>query len=521
MYCQECKTPLKLDGSLQDLNPAAFKLLTGKIIPFHEAGLFLTYLDSAGPSKSQAPSLNPQSRQPFSAERREDYASLSKNARSPTFKRTVGSSRHVPGPVVKERGSESKQAPDMSFIMLTDSQIMPEEASARLSKPAPPPSNRRRSQAKPHSSVGEDDSFSNQMETAARLFEILSSHSDIDHPICVECTERLVDQLQKRLGNSTRERDAYVSFLRQANTDIPTEEELQQAHSEMRKLQKQESSAFADLEKLEAEKAAMEAEILELDAQSHELDMNEEQFWAERNGFSQKLTSFQSERDRINNQYDHDSKQLERLRRANVYNDTFSIGHDGYFGTINGLRLGRLPEKPVEWSEINAAWGHTCLLLATVAEKLSYTFKGYELLPMGSSSKIRQNKTPRSSSNDPSHPAKQKFETYKLFSSGEAIFNVGLFHREFDTAMIAFLECLRQLIQHAERTPTRLPDGTSVECPRIGYKIEKDKIGDNSIKLSGLGNQEESWTKACKLTLICCKFLLAHASNVNEIRRRG
>lgn len=249
--------------------------------------------------------------------------------------------------------------------------------------------------AKPNSMVGDDDSFSNQMETAVRLFEILSSHSDIDHPICVECTERLVDQLQKRLGNAARERDAYVGFLRQANSDIPTEEELEQARSELRKLQKQEAAAMTNLEKLEAQKAAMEEEILDIDAQSHELDVDEEQFWAERNNFSQKLTSFQSERDRINNQYDHDSKQLERLRRANVYNDTFSIGHDGYFGTINGLRLGRLPEKPVEWSEINAAWGHTCLLLATVAEKLSYTFKGYELIPMGSSSKIRQNKTPR------------------------------------------------------------------------------------------------------------------------------
>lgn len=374
---------------------------------------------------------------------------------------------------------------------------------------------------KPNSLAGEDDSFSNQMETAARLFEILSSHSDIDHPICVECTDRLVNQLQKRLGNAARERDAYVGFLRQANTDIPTEEELGQARLELQKLQKQETVAMTNLESLEAQKAAMEAEILELDRQAHELDLDEEQFWAERNSFSQKLTGFQSERDRINNQYDHDSKQLERLRRANVYNDTFSIGHDGYFGTINGLRLGRLSERPVEWSEINAAWGHTCLLLATVAEKLSYTFKGYELLPMGSSSQIRQSKTPRTSSNDPSHPVKQKFDTYKLSSSGEAIFNVGIFHREFDTAMIGFLECLRQLIQHAERTPIRLPDGTLVECPRIGYKIEKDKIGDNSIKLSGLGSQEESFTKACKLTLICCKFLLAHASTVNEIRRRG
>ena len=29
MYCQKCRTPLKLDKSLEDLNPAAFDLLVG------------------------------------------------------------------------------------------------------------------------------------------------------------------------------------------------------------------------------------------------------------------------------------------------------------------------------------------------------------------------------------------------------------------------------------------------------------------------------------------------------------
>lgn len=37
MYCQKCRTPVKLDGSLEDLNPAAFKLLTGM-----SAGTWLT-----------------------------------------------------------------------------------------------------------------------------------------------------------------------------------------------------------------------------------------------------------------------------------------------------------------------------------------------------------------------------------------------------------------------------------------------------------------------------------------------
>jgi beclin 1 len=35
-------------------------------------------------------------------------------------------------------------------------------------------------------------------------------------------------------------------------------------------------------------------------------------------------------------------------------------------------------------------------------------------------------------------------------------------------------------------------------------------------------NKDEGWTKACKYTLTCCKYLLAHANNVESmgVRRR-
>lgn len=48
---------------------------------------------------------------------------------------------------------------------------------------------------------------------------------------------------------------------------------------------------------------------------------------------------------------------------------------------------------------------------------------------------------------------------------------------------------------------------------KLPYAIKRDKIGDSSIKL-GFHNNDETWTRACKYTLTCCKFLLAHASNV-------
>jgi hypothetical protein len=54
----------------------------------------------------------------------------------------------------------------------------------------------------------------------------------------------------------------------------------------------------------------------------------------------------------------------------------FRIWHDGPFGTISGFRLGRTPECPVEWDEINAAWGQAVLLLHTMAQQAKLNFSG-------------------------------------------------------------------------------------------------------------------------------------------------
>lgn len=104
-------------------------------------------------------------------------------------------------------------------------------------------------------------------------------------------------------------------------------------------------------------------------------------------------------------------------------------------------------------------------------------------------------------------------------------------HRRFDSAMVAFLDCLRQLgqyVEHESSVPQYLkphtsanadpsananPDVTRGKGLTLPYAIKKDKIGDTSIKLGF--NQDENWTRACKYTLTCCKFLLAHASNVS------
>jgi beclin len=465
----------------------------------------------ATPTQQQVKNLSP-SRPAYPQERKALYDRISRDATSPTYKRSLGGSRQDGGGSTLSStvrgGFKDKQ--EMSFYLLSESEVVP----PAVTKPENTKVKTQEHNAQPalDGLVDEGKTMSHEMERVLRLFEILSARSDIDHPICVECTELLVDGLQKRLEAATRERDAYVGFLKQVQAEIPSQEEIQETKAALKKAQDEEAAAIKELTKLEAEKVAVDDEIAELEKEARALDREEEQFWMSRNSFAIQLAEFQNERDSVNLKYDHDSQQLEKLQRTNVYNDTFCISHDGSFGTINGLRLGRLSNVPVGWPEINAAWGHTLLLLATVAEKLGFKFEGYELQPMGSTSRILKIDYPspttsRVGSSRQKTPSKRSI--LELYSSGDMPLGLTFMHRKFDNAMVAFLECMRQLGAHVEQETARV--GRPLKLP---YKIEGEKIDDVSIRL-GIA-QDDLWSKACKYTLTCCKFLLAHASNASR-----
>lgn len=405
----------------------------------------------------------------------------------------------------------------MSFIYLTESQVGHPQAHVQAKPKDPPvtPTKQRRPSASRASGDELGTPQADEMERINRLHEILSARSDIDHPICVDCTEMLVDGLQKKLDVASRERDAYVKHLKQVQANQPSDADIKAQQEALKTAESAKATAMEELKKLEKEKDGLDEEILALEAESRQLDKEEDTFWRERNAFANKMDNFQSERDSVNTKYSNDSQLLEKLKRTNVYNDTFCISHDGSFATINGLRLGRLSNKPVDWPEINAAWGHALLLLVTVSEKLNYKFQGYEPQPMGSTSKIIRYDTPSPASSRVSSRVMQpppKKHVLELYSSGDMPLGLTFMHRKFDNAMVGFLELVRQLGDFVQRETEAL--GNPLKLP---YKIEGDKIGDVSIKL-GIA-QDDGWTKACKLTLTCSKFLLAHASNVSSSAR--
>lgn len=408
----------------------------------------------------------------------------------------------------------------MSFIYLTQSQVAPPPLSNLEPLPSPKSNQRGWEITDDGDNVLPDTDKPYEMERINKLFEILSARSDIDHPVCVECTDMLVDELQRRLDGASKERDTYISFLKELQSNHLSEEDLNTQEEALAKAKEEEAEAMVELLRLEREKEAADEEIIALEEEARRLDGEEEEFWRARNAFASKLMDFQNERDSINSKFDHDSQFLEKLQRSNVYNDTFCISHDGTFATINSLRLGRLSSKPVDWSEINAAWGHALLLLVTVAEKLDFKFMGYEPQPMGSTSKIIRLEQPSPSSSrlttsrgTQAPPPAPKRITLELYSSGDTPLGLTFMHRKLNAAMVAFLELVRQLGVFVEKETN--VDGRS--ALRLPYRIDGERIGDVSIKL-GIA-QDDSWTKACKLTLTCCKFLLAHASNVSSRAR--
>jgi len=326
----------------------------------------------------------------------------------------------------------------------------------------------------------------------------------------------LLSSLQARLNASTKERDAFISHLKDLKTHAPSADEVSAAQSDYAAAKGAEEESFAELLRKESQKAALERELADLDDESRRLEQEEEQFWRERNTLHSQISSLQNERDALSAAYDHDEAQLERLRRTNVYNDTFCVGHDGNFGTINGLRLGRMPPpNHVEWAEINAAWGVAALLLVTVAEKLNFTFQGFRIRPMGSATRIEKFDTSGQQQNKagagtPTTAAAGKAKTalLELFSSGDLPIGKSIMHRRFNEAMVAFLACVEQLVDFVMATKPATSGWGQM------YSIHRDQINGISIRLGQ--SSDEAWTAACKYLLTTCKLLLAYASHMEK-----
>ncbi|KAK9068338.1 hypothetical protein SSX86_012449 [Deinandra increscens subsp. villosa] len=300
--------------------------------------------------------------------------------------------------------------------------------------------------------------FHSAITVLKRALEIAATQTQVEQPLCLECMRVLSDKLDKEVEDVNTDIMAYEACLQRLEGDPRNLLSEADFLREKLKIEEEERKLEAAIQETEKQCSQVTGELKELELKSNRFKELEERYWHEFNNFQFQLISHQEERDAILAKIEVSQAHLELLKRTNVLNDAFPIWYDGEFGTINNFRLGRLPKIPVEWDEINAAWGQACLLLHTMAQyfrpKYQYRIK---ILPMGSYPRIVD------SGNN----------TYELFSPMNLFWST-----RYDKAMTLFLE----------------------------LRIENDKVESYSITQSF--NKQENWTKALKYTLYNLKWAL-------------
>ncbi|XP_013869440.1 beclin-1 [Austrofundulus limnaeus] len=335
---------------------------------------------------------------------------------------------------------------------------------------------------------GTMENLSRRLKVTSDLFDIMSGQTDVDHPLCEECTDTLLDHLDTQLNITENECQNYKQCL-ELLSNLQAEEE-ETLLKELQQLKEEEDTLVKELEAVEEQRAAVAQDLSQTRVQSQQLDKEELQYQKEYSEFKRQQLELDDELKSVDNQMRYCQIQLDRLKKTNVFNATFHIWHSGQFGTINNFRLGRLPSVPVEWHEINAAWGQTVLLLHALANKMGLRFQRYRLVPYGNHSYLES--------------LTDKSKELPLYCSGGLRF---FWDNKFDHAMVAFLDYVQQFKEEVEKGDTGF-------CLPYRTVVEKGKVEDTggsggSYSIKTQFNSEEQWTKALKFMLTNLKWGLA------------
>lgn len=192
--------------------------------------------------------------------------------------------------------------PSESFVLLQDSVIrnipsqLPQAAPgkrASLTKgratapvqPAPSPEEPTHPNPSP---------LSHHLRSSLRLFNLLSSRTDLDHPLCAECTHILLGTLTRQLEETKKERDGYIAFEKEVKKEKDREGSgvnRLEAEAKIDRLKEEERLAIEQLKTAERERQQLEDELKGLEREEKALEEEEAEFVAVAHSAYMQLTS--------------------------------------------------------------------------------------------------------------------------------------------------------------------------------------------------------------------------------------
>lgn len=123
------------------------------------------------------------------------------------------------------------------------------------------------------------------LKVRATLFDILSSSSSADHPLCDECTDSLLSLMDQQLRMTEGEWSDYNEYLKkleleqqqQGNEDI----EMESLTKELQDVKAEEERMISELEALRKEEIATRNAIAQQERERERLQSEEERYWKE------------------------------------------------------------------------------------------------------------------------------------------------------------------------------------------------------------------------------------------------
>lgn len=204
LSCQRCHQPLLRDPSVANITPSQYALIAGTLPdPSAPSSLPPKAKLDALPPASHASAAAWASANPIT----ESYVLLPDRTGSPVaaVKRDAQGTRSRSGSAAgPSKDAKSKPAKEKKE----------KERKGKEDDPRASPAPSSDSQQSQHQHSRPSSPQGNRPRLAANLDLLLSSRSNIDHPLCVECTGLFQAELQREIEELTRERDAYIAFER-------------------------------------------------------------------------------------------------------------------------------------------------------------------------------------------------------------------------------------------------------------------------------------------------------------------
>lgn len=123
--------------------------------------------------------------------------------------------------------------------------------------------------------------LSHHLRSTLRLFNLLSSRTDLDHPLCAECTDNLLGELTRQLEETKKTRDGYIAFEKEVRKEKERERDgpsKTEVDSKIEKLKEEERIAVEQLKAAETEHAQLQEELHALELEEKALEEEEAEY---------------------------------------------------------------------------------------------------------------------------------------------------------------------------------------------------------------------------------------------------